>query len=185
MKFFNCHNTEGFNIDGKLDVNFANDFCPWQMASGSSGTLLQTLDVEQDIHPGEGPEAIFENWFYDNESPTLTHPDGFPIYPYDDSILSICSTLQNGQTEAWGTMGFKVKESSRLAGIPLPYILPNTDPVRLNPPSSLPSGSCNVASETNLFKFVVKNHNFFLSPDVSISAAEDLAEVSFKPLRRK
>ena len=72
MKFYNCHNREGFNIDGKMDaneMNFSNEFCPWQMVSGPSGTFLQSLDFEQNFAEGQDKGDILKNWYYDNDTP--------------------------------------------------------------------------------------------------------------------
>ena len=72
MKFYNCHNREGFNIDGKMDaneMNFSNEFCPWQMVSGPSGTFLQSLDFEQNFAEGQNKGDILKNWYYDNDTP--------------------------------------------------------------------------------------------------------------------
>ena len=109
MKFFNCKNRKGFDIDGKMDpneLNFNNEFCPWQMVTGPSGTFLKSFDFEQNFAPGVEKDKIFKNWYYDNGNPSTKSPDGVPVFidPYfDDKFQNasigfhMCSALQDNQ----------------------------------------------------------------------------------------
>ena len=109
MKFFNCKNRKGFDIDGKMDpneLNFNNEFCPWQMVTGPSGTFLKSFDFEQNFATEVEKDKVFKNWYYDNGNPSTKSPDGVPVFidPYfNDKFQNasngfhLCSALQDNQ----------------------------------------------------------------------------------------
>ena len=113
MKFYNCHNREGFNIDGKMDaneMNFSNEFCPWQMVSGPSGTFLQSLDFEQNFAEGQDKGDILKNWYYDNDTPfDLGHyesplfMDPYFLDKFENGTFGfhMCSALLDNQVIIW------------------------------------------------------------------------------------
>ena len=113
MKFYNCHNREGFNIDGKMDaneMNFSNEFCPWQMVSGPSGTFLQSLDFEQNFAEGKDKGDILKNWYYDNgtpfglghyESPLFLDPYFLDKFENGTFGFHMCSALLDNQVIIW------------------------------------------------------------------------------------
>ena len=110
MKFYNCHNQKGFDVDGKMDsdeTNFSNKFCPWQMISGPSGTLLQSLDFEQNFADGMEKAEILKNWYYDSgtpmglnghyESPLYLDPYFLDKFPNGTNGFHLCSALLDDQ----------------------------------------------------------------------------------------
>ena len=111
MKFYNCHNHEGFDIDGVMDekeLKFTSDFCQWQMVSGPSGTLLQSLDFEQNMFGGLDKGEIFKNWYYDNGTPfapglgsagapLFLDPYLVSLFPNGTNGFHMCSALLDNQ----------------------------------------------------------------------------------------
>ena len=115
MKYYNCKNREGFNIDGKMDdkeLSFIDDFCPWSMVTGPSGTLLQSFDFEQNFAIGVDKGDVFKSWYYDNGKPLHVdgiplHVDGAPVFSdpayFSDKFQNatngfhLCSALQDSQ----------------------------------------------------------------------------------------
>ena len=102
MKFFNCNNRNGFDIDGTMDLNeanFNNDLCNWQMVSGPSGTLLQSFDFQQDFTDKTNGE-IMKNWYFDMATPGVPSDPTFgaPVYTTVPPVgFYLCSFLQNSQ----------------------------------------------------------------------------------------
>ena len=102
MKFFNCNNREGFDIDGTMDINeinFDNNLCKWQMVSGPSGTLLQSFDFEQDFDTSLENGDIMKNWYFDMSTPlpgVAGHLNA-PVYPYAPNGFHLCSKLLDNQ----------------------------------------------------------------------------------------
>ena len=102
MKFFNCNNREGFDIDGTMDINeisFDNNLCKWQMVSGPSGTLLQSFDFEQDFDTSLENGDIMKNWYFDMSTPLPGVPGHLnaPVYPYAPNGFHLCSNLLDNQ----------------------------------------------------------------------------------------
>ena len=117
MKFFNCNNREGFDIDGTMDINeinFDNNLCKWQMVSGPSGTLLQSFDFEQDFDTSLENGDIMKNWYFDMSTP-LPGVAGHlkaPVYPYAPNGFHLCSKLLDNQVY---TFIYKDKQLGRVS----------------------------------------------------------------------
>ena len=99
MKYYNCHNKNGFDIDGKMnsdEENFDNKFCTWEMVTGDSGTFLRVFDININWVIDIDPKTLLESWYYDNSSPSKTKvgSGGAPLYP---NGFSLCSALLDGQ----------------------------------------------------------------------------------------
>ena len=65
MKFYNCRNKNGFDIDGSMDQferKFDQGFCNWEMVSGKSGTYLRTIDLRHDLEKWFGPESFMRSY---------------------------------------------------------------------------------------------------------------------------
>ena len=46
LTFHNCHNKNGFKVNGKMDAlenELNKEFCHWEMVTGDSGTFLRTI----------------------------------------------------------------------------------------------------------------------------------------------
>ena len=96
MKFYNCRNKNGFDIDGSMDQferKFDEGFCNWEMVSGKSGTYLRTIDLRHDLEKWFGPESFMRSWYYDNSLPIDFDDFGAPVYPNDFALCS--ATLDN------------------------------------------------------------------------------------------
>ena len=107
----------------EFETNFNDKFCHWEMVTGDSGTFFRSIDLVNDLEKwfgGEYDENLFmRSWYYDNGMPSAVGSKGAPEYP---NRWSLCSALVDDQKEAWGTMGFKLKDELSL--------VPNTDPTR-------------------------------------------------------
>ena len=103
------------------EINFKKDFCHWEMVTGATGTFLRSIDLENDLEKWFGGEENDENlfmssWYYDNGVPSSIGSKGAPEYP---NRWSLCSALVDDQKEAWGTMGFKLKDELNIGYIRL------------------------------------------------------------------
>ena len=47
----------------------------------------------------------------------------------------------------------------------------------------LPSNACKVRSEPWLFNLTLNTYQYYLPPNISVKEAEELSEISFKPLK--
>ena len=102
MKFFNCNNREGFDIDGTMDINeinFDNNLCKWQMVSGPSGTFLQSFDFEQDFDTSLENGDIMKNWYFDMSTPLPGVPGhlmllSIRMHPMDFTYVQTCWTIR-------------------------------------------------------------------------------------------
>ena len=86
-------------------------------------------------------------------------------------------------------MGYIFSDAFTASSVNPPYLIPNTDPTRIQDQSSifgnLVPGACPVSPEVALFNFVVKSTEFFLEPGLTVEEAEELGNVSpFEPLER-
>ena len=96
MKFFNCRNKMGFDVNGKMDEfedQFDEGYCNWEMVTGKSGTYLRTIDLKHDLDDWFGPESFMRSWYYDNSKPIDVDDFGGPIYPNGFALCS--ATLDN------------------------------------------------------------------------------------------
>ena len=102
MKYYNCRNNGGFNVDGQMSTNennFDNSLCTWEMVTGNSGTFLRIFDFNTDLVP----EDDFQSWYYDNSSPDTTSPPpaaaafalGAPWFP--NANFALCTGLLDQQ----------------------------------------------------------------------------------------
>ena len=86
-------------------------------------------------------------------------------------------------------MGYIFSDAFTASSVNPPYLIPNTDPTRIQDQSSifggLVPGACPVSPEGALFSFIVKSTEFFLEPDLTVEKAEEIGNVSpFQPLER-
>ena len=89
-------------------------------------------------------------------------------------------------------MGYIFSDAFTALSVNPPYLIPNTDPTRIQDQSSifggLVPGACPFSpllAASALFSFVVKSTEFFLEPDLTIEEAEEIGNVSpFQPLKR-
>ena len=179
LTFHNCHNKKGFQVNGKMDASeseFNKEFCHWEMVTGASGTFLRTIDLKNDLENwfgGRTDENLFmRSWYYDNAIP---HSMGNREAPEYSNGWSLCSALVDDQKEAWGTMGFKLKDELS--------VVPNTDPTRKQVYSHLPENACLVRSEPWLFNLTLNTVHYYLQPNISADKAEQLTQTSFVPLK--
>ena len=100
MKYYNCRNNGGFNVDGQMSTNennFDNRLCTWEMVTGNSGTFLRIFDFNfTDLDP----EDDFQSWYYDNSSPDTTNSApaaalGAPWFP--NANFALCTGLLDQQ----------------------------------------------------------------------------------------
>lgn len=96
LKFYNCKNTVGFDIDGKMDNQeneFDNGYCSWDMVTGRSGTYFRAWDTHFKISGADvAIEKFIEPWYYDDDTPTGTGDKGAPLF---QNGWSMCSGLVN------------------------------------------------------------------------------------------
>ena len=102
MKFYNSNNRKGFHIDGNMDVNengFNKNLGKWQMATGPSGTFLQSFDFQQNIDLNSVKEDIMNNWYFDMATPISDNGgnENTPIFPLQPNGFHLCSKLLNNQ----------------------------------------------------------------------------------------
>jgi len=177
LKYYNCKNTNGFVIDGKMDdqeKEFDNGYCSWDMVTGTSGTYLRVWDPYFKLSGLDIPvEELVESWYYDDDTPTGTGDQGAPLF---QNGWSMCSGLVNDQNMAWGTAGFKSKDV--LPGIP------NTDPLRLGDPE-LPPEACSTLISDSLSYLKVTAKQYYLAPDFGVEEAELLSLRALNPMYRK
>ena len=114
MKFFNCHNKEGFKIDGEMsqdEENFNENLCTWEMVTGESGTFLRIFDIFTDLSTWVAnlpPSLFLQSWYYDNATPVRDRvgSGGAPNYP---NGFSLCSALLDQQVcglKFWQNLNF-------------------------------------------------------------------------------
>ena len=97
MKYYNCHNKNGFDIDCHMNSdenNFNNQLCTWEMVTGDSGTFLRVFDLNIKWLVDINPSQLLQSWYYDNSSPSKSELGSAPLYP---NGFSLCSTLLDGQ----------------------------------------------------------------------------------------
>ena len=112
MKYYNCHNKNGFDIDGQMNAdedNFNNKFCTWEMVTGDSGTFLRVFDININWVIDIDPKTLLESWYYDNSNPSKTKvgSGGAPLYP---NGFSLCSALLDGQVCKYYIFQFEVHD---------------------------------------------------------------------------
>ena len=109
MKYYNCRNNGGFNVDGQMSTNennFDNRLCTWEMVTGNSGTFLRIFDFNfTDLDP----EDDFQSWYYDNSSPDTTNSApaaalGAPWFP--NANFALCTGLLDQQVYLYITIIF-------------------------------------------------------------------------------
>ena len=98
MKYYNCKNTNGFQVDGFMsedELNFDNTFCTWEMVTGSSGTYLRVNNPIFDSPEIDLPiQDVIESWYYDNAIPIGEGDGGAPIF---ENGFAMCSARLDGQ----------------------------------------------------------------------------------------
>jgi len=178
LKYYNSKNTQGFNIDGKMDsqeMEFDNGFAQWDMVTGNSGTYFRAWDTRFSLEGIDLPiEELVEMWYYDDDSPIGTGDRGAPEF---QNGWSMCSALVNDQNIAWGTAGFKSMDW--LPGIP------NTDPLRTVSEDDLPPEACSVGKNADLSYLVATGKQYYLAPDFGAEEAELLSQRALNPMYRK
>ena len=97
MKYYNCKNTHGFDIDGKMDEQengFDKGYCLWDMVTGSSGTYFRTWDPHFKLADLDIPiEEVIEPWYYDDDTPDhYNNRTGAPVF---QNGWNMCSGLVN------------------------------------------------------------------------------------------
>ena len=96
LKYYNSKNTQGFNIDGKMDsqeMEFDNGWSEWEMVTGNSGTYFRAWETSFSLLGIDLPiEELVEMWYYDDDSPTGTGDRGAPEF---QNGWSMCSALVN------------------------------------------------------------------------------------------
>ena len=134
------------------------------------------IDLKNDLENwfgGSADENLFmRSWYYDNAIPSSIGNRDSPEYP---NGWSLCSALVDDQKEAWGTMGFKLKDELS--------VVPNTDPTRKQVYRHLPENACLVRNEPWLFNLTLHTVHYYLEPNISADKAEQLTQTSFVPLK--
>ena len=111
MKYYNCRNSGGFDVDGQMSTNennFDNRLCTWEMVTGNSGTFLRIFDFNfTDLDP----EDDFQSWYYDNSSPDTTNSApaaalGAPWFP--NANFALCTGLLDQQVYLYMTIIFSL-----------------------------------------------------------------------------
>ena len=97
LKYYNCKNTIGFEIDGKMDDQeneFDKGYCSWDMVTGSSGTYFRTWDPYFKLADLDIPiEEFVEPWYYDDDTPDhFNNKSGAPVL---QNGWNMCSGLVN------------------------------------------------------------------------------------------
>ena len=95
MKYYNCKNTNGFDIDGKMDdqeKGFDKGYCSWDMVTGSSGTYFRTWDTYFKLAYSDFQiEELLETWYYDDDTPDhYNDKTGAPVF---QNGWNMCSAL--------------------------------------------------------------------------------------------
>ena len=98
MKYYNCKNTKGFQIDGHMsedELNFDNTFCAWEMVTGPSGTYLRVNNPVFDSPIIDLPVSLLlESWYYDDNAPIGTGNKDEPTF---ENGFHLCSARLDGQ----------------------------------------------------------------------------------------
>ena len=214
LTYYNCHNKEGFDVNGQMEPNELNsneDFCPWQMVNGHTGTFLRSIQLQESVStdfyllPNSDPGQFLKSWYIDNANPISTGSPwdiskfpfhNAPIYAlpnFDDTldtIFAMCSYFSNEQNEAWGTMGYRLKpefqwkfdnQGNYLSGLGVP----NNDPLgRYNSDDGVPCTLDGFPQEVldPVYPITLKAKHYFLPPELDVKRAEELYEESIKPL---
>merc|ERR1712156_1299504 len=176
LKYYNCKNTQGFEIDGKMDNQeneFDNGYCFWDMVTGSSGPYFRAWDTHFQLRGEDfAIEDLLETWYYDDDTPIWFGDKGAPLF---QNGWSMCSGLVNDQNIAWGTTGFKYKYNIGF---------PNTDPLRIGDPD-LPLEACSTESADSLSYLTATAKQYYLAPDFGVEEAELLSIRALNPMHRK
>jgi hypothetical protein len=102
LTFYDCNNTKGFSVNGSMDSNeenFKNEYCPWQMVTGPSGTFLKTIHFLSELlgeslgYENNDPANFLKSWYYDNAIPN-NFSSGNPKHP---NGWIMCSASVNNQ----------------------------------------------------------------------------------------
>lgn len=105
MTYYNCHNTEGFQVDGNMtqpEMNYNDTFCHWEVMQGEVGTYLRTIELHQNYfdwtHKVDyDPVNFLRHWWYDNNDYNrMSHGDDplerVPVY---ENGMHLCSYRLN------------------------------------------------------------------------------------------
>lgn len=185
LTYYNCHHPEGVSIDGKDDnLPFDRTACHWEYVTGATGTYIRTIELEHDLHNDSSADAddFFRAWYFDSDTPDGT--TGSYLTPHYDvgspAGFSLCSHRTTGQTEAWGTHGFKLELTQVGVGNTCPLRALDYNDITLSPDACFDGGIYNY-----MRTFIYKNRQYYLAPDLDPSYGEDYYNTGSTPLVRK
>jgi hypothetical protein len=187
LTYYNCNHEEGILVDGVVDNDVPTEdrACYWEFVTGEAGTYVRTMDLIHDLqhHPEFDPDVWFNHWFYDSASPSdpTGGDDNSPVYATEPRAWHMCGTVTSGQTEAWGTHGFKFDFEETL-------LILNTDPLRdghEHHRDDLPPEACQIElrqPQTFTFEFYLRQ--YYEAPNMPVEWGQQYFDASANPLYR-